>query len=363
MKIRINRLVTNLVNFLPPELAHSLAIKFLKISPIKVKNIPDDNSLELNFCNIKLPHPIGLAAGFDKNAEIINSLFALGFSFIEVGAVTPYPQTGNKKPRIFRLKKDFAIINRLGFNNLGMHDIARKIKAYQGNGIIGINVGANKNSSDRISDFIEVLEHNAQNVDFITINISSPNTVGLRNLQRFHDLNHLVQGIMQNEVVIAHKKPVLIKVAPDLNNQELKSIVKVCKKYKISGIIATNTTIQRPKFKGFYKDKAGGLSGKPLFDISNSTLAKLYYLSDGKIPLIGVGGIFSGQDAYKKICLGASVVQLYTGLIYQGPYVVENILNQLRDILDSEGHYSISDAVGSKNHEYLMAETDRSIFG
>ena len=359
----MNRLVTNLLNFLPPEIAHSLVIKFLKIKPIKVKNIPDDDRLELNFCNIKLPHPVGLAAGFDKNAEIIKSLFALGFSFIEVGAVTPYPQIGNQKPRIFRLKKDFAIINRLGFNNRGMHHISKKIKAYKGNGKIGINVGANKNSSDRISDFVKVLTHNAQNVDFITINVSSPNTVGLRNLQRFRDLDKLIQSIMQNEFVIAHKKPILIKVAPDLKNQELKSIVKVCKKYKISGIIATNTTIQRPQFKGSYQDKAGGLSGKPLFDISNSTLAKLYYLSEGKIPLIGVGGVFSGQDAYKKICLGASVVQLYTGLIYQGPYVVENILNQLKDILDAEGHYSISEAVGSKNHEYLMAETDRSIFG
>ena len=359
----MNRLVTNLLNFLPAEIAHSLAIKFLQIKPIKVKNIPNDDRLALNFCDIKLPHPVGLAAGFDKNAEIIKSLFSLGFSFIEVGAVTPYPQTGNRKPRIFRLKKDYAIINRLGFNNRGMHYVSRKIKAYKGNGKIGINVGANRNSSDRISDFVKVLTLNAQNVDFITVNVSSPNTVGLRDLQRFRDLNQLVLSIMQSEVMIAHKKPILIKVAPDLNNQELKSVVKVCKKYKISGIIATNTTIQRPHFKGSYEYKVGGLSGKPLFDISNSTLAKLYYLSEGKIPLIGVGGVFSGKDAYKKICLGASVVQLYTSLIYQGPDVVENIINQLRDILREEGHHSISEAVGSKNHEYLMSETDRSIFG
>ena len=363
MKIIINRLVTNLLNFLPPEVAHRLLMNLLKISPIKVKNIPDDERLKLNFCNIKLPHPVGLAAGFDKNAEVIDSLFALGFSFIEVGAVTPNPQKGNKKPRVFRLKKDLAIINSLGFNNRGMQYVCRKIKTYKGNGKIGINIGANKNSPDRISDFIKVSTHSAASVDFITINVSSPNTVGLRNLQHFHELSRLVQNIMQNEVVIEHKKPIFIKVAPDLNNQELKSIVKVCKKYKISGIIATNTTIQRPHFKGSYQDKVGGLSGRPLFDISNSTLAKLYYLSEGKIPLVGVGGVFSGQDAYKKICLGASVVQLYTSLIYQGPDVVENIINHLRDILREEGHHSISEAVGSKNHEYLMSETDRSIFG
>lgn len=363
MKIIIERILTSLLNFLPPEIAHDLVLIYLKRWRVKVNNSLVDKRLSVNFCNIKLSHPVGLAAGFDKNAEIIESLFALGFSFVEVGAVTPYPQTGNEKPRIFRLKKDLAVINKLGFNNRGMQYISSKIKSYNGNGKIGLNIGANKNSKDKILDFAKVLTHSAETVDFITINVSSPNTVGLRSLQRHHDFNQLVQEVMRNDAVVMYKKPILVKVAPDLNNEELKSIIEVCKNHKISGIIATNTTIQRPNLKSSNVIKTGGLSGKPLFDISNTTLAKLYYLSKGKIPLVGVGGIFSGQDAYKKICLGASVVQLYTSLTYQGPSVVRNILNQLTEILDAEGHNSITEAIGSKNYEYLMSETDRSIFG
>jgi dihydroorotate dehydrogenase len=317
----------------------------------------------VQFCNINLPNPIGLAAGFDKNAEVLPGLFSLGFGFIEVGAVTPHPQKGNKKPRIFRLREDQAIINRLGFNNLGMHQIIHRLSTYKGDGKIGLNVGVNRTSPNKILDFVSVLNYTSPAVDFLTINVSSPNTEGLRNLQSKQDLIKLVKEVMRSDVVIKDHKPILLKIAPELNDEELKSIISICGNYGISGIIATNTTTKRPNLKSSHCNETGGLSGRPLFNISNTILAKLYYLSDGKIPIIGVGGVFSGQDAYKKICLGASVVQLYTALTYQGPTVVKKIITELKDLLDEEGYENISEAVGSKNLTYLMEETDRSIFG
>ena len=359
----LSRLGLKGLHLIQPEQAHALAILLLKMRRFKTKTIYNNKKLSVQFCNISLPNPVGLAAGFDKNAEVIPGLFSLGFGFVEVGAVTPHPQFGNKKPRIFKLREDKAIINRLGFNNRGMHYIVKNLGAYKGPGKIGLNIGANKNSHDRISDFVTVLSQSLQAVDFITINVSSPNTEGLRELQRKADLAKLVKNVMQNDAITHSKKPILLKIAPDLENEELISIVGVCQKHKISGIIATNTTTERPNLKSSNHKEIGGLSGKPLFDMSNTTLAKLYYLSAGKVPLIGVGGIFSGKDAYKKICLGASAIQLYTALIYQGPNVVGHILNELNDHLDRDGYQNISEAVGSKNHQYLMEETDRSIFG
>ena len=363
MKKNLFKFALKILHLIQPEQAHTLALKALKVLNFDTRGLPKYKKLNVHFCEINLPNPIGLAAGFDKDAEVVTGLFSLGFGFLEVGAITPHPQKGNKKPRIFRLKEDQGIINRLGFNNRGMNHLVRKLTSYKGGGKIGLNIGANKNSFDKISDYIQVLSHSSHTVDFVTINVSSPNTEGLRNLQSKNDLTKLVEKIMQNDAVILDKKPILLKIAPDLNDTELKSILEITQKYKVSGIIATNTTTKRPNLNSSYCNESGGLSGQPLFDISNTILAKLYYLSDGKVPLIGVGGIFSGKDAYKKICLGASVVQLYTALTYQGPYVVRDILSEMNDILETEGYNHISEAVGSKNLDYLMAETDRSIFG
>ena len=363
LKKNLFKVVLRILNLMQPEQAHTLALTALKLLNLETGELPKYEKLNVRFCEINLPNPIGLAAGFDKDAEVIPGLFSLGFGFLEVGAVTPHPQMGNKKPRIFRLKENQGIINRLGFNNRGMNHLVRKLTSYKGTGTIGLNIGANKNSFDKISDYIKVLTYSSHAVDFVTINVSSPNTEGLRNLQSKHNLTKLVGKIMQNDAVRLDKKPILLKIAPDLNDTELKSILEITQKYKVSGIIATNTTTKRPNLNGSCCNESGGLSGQPLFDISNTILAKLYYLSDGKVPLIGVGGIFSGKDAYKKICLGASVVQLYTALTYQGPYVVRDILSEMNDILETEGYNHISDAVGSKNLDYLMTETDRSIFG
>ncbi len=351
------------LQMLKPEQAHALAIKFLKIKYPKAKDVPNHERLKVKFCNIELENPIGLAAGFDKNAEVIPGLFSLGFGFVEIGAATPYPQKGNKKPRLFRLKEDEGIINRLGFNNLGIAHITKKLEIYNGVGTVGLNIGANRNSPDKICDFIDVLSRSAHLVDFLTINVSSPNTEDLRKLQSRKNLIELVRKIKQNYVVKLYKKPILLKIAPDLTNRELKSIIEICQMYEISGIVATNTTTERPNLKSPLQKESGGLSGKPLFEISNQVLAKLYYLSGGKIPLIGVGGIFSGEDAFKKICIGASVVQLYTALTYQGPYLVNSILIKLSHLIEEAGYTNVSEAVGSKNHDYLMKETDRSIFG
>ena len=354
-----------LVQLLDPEKAHFIALFYLKFYNSN-KNIiqKDFKKLNTSFCNINIKNPIGLAAGFDKNGEAINGLLNLSMGFIEIGAVTPKPQYGNKKPRIFRLRKDYAIINRLGFNNSGMKIIKKNIKTNFKNGIIGINVGANKNSEDKISDFIDVISYFSSDVDYFTINISSPNTLGLRELQNKRNLNELLYRICLEKKQTNIKKPILIKIAPDLENDELKMIIELCQKYKIDGIVATNTSVDRNyNLKSNYSKENGGLSGKPIFNQSNLILAKLYYLSNGKIPLIGVGGVFTGKDAYKKICIGAPIVQLYTALSYEGPFLFNDILNELNSLVERDGFKNISEAVGSKNYEFLKEETDLSIFG
>ena len=278
--------------------------------------------------------------------------------------MTPKPQYGNKKPRVFRLNNDFAIINRLGFNNLGMKKIRKNIKKNIGYGALGINVGANKDSDHRISDFINVISYFSNDVDYFTLNISSPNTYGLRTLQKQNNLEKLLSKIVINNKLKKIRTPILIKISPDLENEDLKTIVDLSKTYKIAGIVATNTTVDRDyNLKSSYSKEDGGLSGKPLFKQSNIILAKLYFLSKGTIPLIGVGGVFSGDDAYKKICIGATIVQLYTAFAFKGPLVFYKILEELNTLLKKDGYNHISDAVGSKNRQFLIDETDSSIFG
>ena len=350
---------------LDPEVAHDLAIQSLKFNllPKSIFNVEKEELLETNLLNEKIPNPIGLAAGFDKSAEVYNSLFKLGYGFVEVGTITPKRQLGNPKPRVFRLEKEQALINRLGFNNQGMIKIKKNIKKYN-HGVLGINVGANKDSNDKVSDFIEVISYFSKEVDYFTINISSPNTHMLRSLQKKENLDELLKRINSNNEEKKINKPILIKISPDLDDEELKTIVKLCQIHKIAGIVATNTTVNRDfNFISKNSQKSGGLSGKPLFQKSNIILAKLYFLSKGTIPLVGVGGIFNGQDAYKKICLGATTVQLYTALTYNGPILLNKILDEMNTLVKKDGFSNISEAVGSKNFQFLMDETDRSIFG
>ena len=365
MNLFFNKSLLKLAKLLDPESAHFFSLLYLKLNFFhKIFAQKDYKSLNTTFCNIKLKNPVGVAAGLDKNAEAVNGLFNLGVSLVEVGAVTPKTQYGNIKPRVFRLASDFAIINRLGFNNLGMKKIRNNLKRINGYGTVGINVGANKDSEDRISDFIDVISYFSNDVDYFTINISSPNTYGLRNLQRQNKLEELLSRININNEIKKIRKPILVKISPDLEDQDLKEIVNLCKNYRIDGIIATNTTINREyNLKSRFAENNGGLSGKPLFYQSNIILAKLYFLSKGSIPLIGVGGIFSGEDAYKKICIGASLVQLYTAFTFEGPLVFYKILKDLNLLLKKDGYKNISEAVGSKNYQFLVDETDRSIFG
>ena len=365
MKILFNKFILKLAKLLDPERAHFISLLYLKFNFLnKVFFKKDYKSLNTTLCNIKLKNPIGVAAGLDKNAEAIKGLFSLGVGSVEVGAVTPYTQYGNRKPRVFRLNSDFAIINRLGFNNLGMRKVRSNLKKNTDYGVLGINVGANKDSEDRISDFIEVISYFSNDVDYFTINISSPNTHGLRNLQKEKNLEELLSRVTMNKEVKKIRKPILIKISPDLEDQDLKKIVNLCKIYRIAGIIATNTSISREyNLKSGCANNNGGLSGKPLFNQSNIILAKLYFLSKGTIPLIGVGGVFSGEDAYKKICIGASIVQLYTAFAFKGPSVFSKILEDLNKLVKKDGYKQISEAVGSKNYQFLIDETDRSIFG
>ena len=365
MKILFNKFLLKLAKLLDPERAHFFSLQYLKFNFLnKYFFTKDFKSLNTTFCNINLKNPIGIAAGLDKNAEAIRGLFNLGVSLVEVGAVTPKIQYGNRKPRVFRLNSDFAIINRLGFNNLGMKKVKSNLKKNIGYGALGLNVGANKDSADRILDFINVISYFANDVDYFTINISSPNTYGLRNLQTEKNLEELLSRMTMSKELKKIRKPILIKIAPDLVDKDLKTIVNLCKIYRIAGIIATNTTINREyDLKSRYAGNNGGLSGKPLFNQSNIILAKLYFISKGTIPLIGVGGVFSGEDAYKKICIGASIVQLYTAFAFKGPLVFSEILEDLNTLVKKDGYSHISEAVGSKNYQFLVDETDRSIFG
>ena len=365
LKILFNKFLLKFAKLLDPERAHFISLLYLKFNFLnKLFFKKDFKSLNTTFCNIKLKNPIGVAAGLDKNAESIKGLFNLGVSLVEVGAVTPKIQYGNRKPRVFRLNSDFAIINRLGFNNLGMRRVKKNLKKNIGYGALGLNVGANKYSEDKISDFIDVISYFSNDVDYFTINISSPNTHGLRNFQKKKHLEELLSRVTTNKKLKKIRKPILIKISPDLVDQDLKTIVNLCKIYRIAGIIATNTTINREyDLKSSYAQNHGGLSGKPLFNQSNIILAKLYFFSKGTIPLIGVGGVFSGEDAYKKICIGASIVQLYTAFAFKGPLVFREILEDLNKLVKKDGYGHISEAVGSKNYQFLVDETDRSIFG
>ena len=334
---------------LDPETAHDLAIKTLKFNlfPSKVFKVEDEQMLNIKLLGKNFPNPIGLAAGFDKSADAYNSLLKLGFGFVEVGTVTPLEQYGNPKPRIFRLEEDRALINRLGFNNDGMKTIKNRISSNGKGGILGINIGPNKDTKDQKNDFCLGLKKFFDLADYITVNISSPNTEGLRD---FHDQEKLQDLLFALNKIKKENKtniPLLLKVSPDIKDNCVPEIVDVAIKNDISGIILTNTTnSNRDNLASEIKKEEGGLSGEPIQQISTNMIKKFYKKLNGKIPIIGVGGINSGKSAYEKIIAGASLLQLYTGLVYKGPSVAKEIKKELIQILKDEGINNIKDAIG-----------------
>lgn len=336
-----------------PETAHGLAIRALKLGLAPAAGPFSTPRLRTTVAGLDLPNPIGLAAGFDKNAEVIAPLTRCGFGFVEVGAATPRPQPGNPKPRLFRLTEDRAAINRFGFNNQGMDVIADRLAARPASGIVGLNLGANKDSADRAADFATVLRRCGDHLDFATVNVSSPNTEKLRDLQGKEALSALLNGVLQVNASLDRPIAIFLKIAPDLTDQDLTDIAQVAQETGISGIIATNTTLSRDGLRSSHRDQAGGLSGAPLFEKSTRVLARLSQLTDGQIPLIGVGGIATAEQAYAKIRAGASAVQLYTALVYGGMSMVGDIAKGLDALLARDGFASVHDAIGTGRDAWL----------
>ena len=334
---------------LDPETAHDLAIKSLKFNPLprKIFEVEDEQMLNIELLGKNFPNPIGLAAGFDKSAEAYNSLLKLGFGFVEVGTVTPLKQFGNPKPRIFRLEDDHALINRLGFNNDGIETIKNRIKTEGKKGILGVNIGPNKETKDQKNDFCLGLKNFFDIADYITVNISSPNTEGLRD---FHDQEKLIDLMVALNKIKKENGtniPLLLKISPDINNKHIPEIADAAIKNNISAIILTNTTNgNRDNLTSEFKEEEGGLSGNPLHQISSNMIKKFYKELNSQIPIIGVGGVNSGKAAYEKIIAGASLLQLYTSFVYRGPSTAKNIKKELIQILKAEGIKNIKDAVG-----------------
>ena len=334
---------------LDPEVAHDLAIKSLKLNPLpsKMFEVEDEKILNIELLGKNFPNPIGLAAGFDKSAEVYNSLLKLGFGFVEVGTITPLEQYGNPKPRIFRLKEDGALINRLGFNNDGMEKVKNRIISEKKNGILGINIGPNKNTKDQKNDFCLGLKNFFDIADYITVNISSPNTKDLRNFHDKEKLEDLLHALNKIKKESKTNIPLLLKVSPDIKDNHIGEIIDVAIKNDISAIILTNTTnSNRDNLTNEARREEGGLSGEPLQQISTNMIKKFYKKLKGKIPIIGVGGVNSGKSAYEKIIAGASLLQLYTSFVYRGPSAAKDIKKELIQILKSEGIKNIKDVIG-----------------
>ena len=333
-----------------PEVAHSLAIKALKLNNISYSKPKENHILETTFCEKKLSSPIGVAAGFDKNAEVYNPLFNLGFGFVEVGTITPKPQFGNPKPRVFRLEEDEALINRLGFNNSGSEQISQTIKENNKKGFLGINIGPNKDSKDRIEDYLICFRKFYNLADYITINISSPNTENLRDFHKQDELNSLIDKLKNEKKELNSNIPLAIKVSPDLNDDQINEVSKIIMEQEIGIIIVSNTTDKnRENLKNINKLEKGGLSGKPIEKISNEAISKFYKILKDKTKIIGVGGISNGQDAFEKIISGATLIQLYTGMVYRGPRIASKISTELIDLLKNKGFKNVSEAIGTKN--------------
>jgi dihydroorotate dehydrogenase len=336
-----------------PETAHGLALKALRLGLGPRARAPDLPRLRGSFAGLDLPNPLGLAAGFDKNAVALAPLARAGFGFLEVGAATPRAQPGNPRPRLFRLTGDRAVINRFGFNNDGMTAIAARLANRPQGIVLGLNLGANKDSADRAGDFAQVLLGCGAHLDFATVNVSSPNTEKLRELQGKAALAGLLDGVMAARAQLARPVPIFLKIAPDLDPEELAEVAEVALGTGIDGIVATNTTLSRDGLHDALAREAGGLSGAPLFERSTRVLAQLHRLVGGRLPLMGVGGIGDADQAYAKIRAGASALQLYTALAYQGLSLVPHLLEGLDQRLQRDGFTHLSEAVGSDPGPWL----------
>ena len=336
-----------------PERAHGLAISALKLGLVPLSGSVTSPRLATTVAGLALPNPVGLAAGFDKNAEVLAPLSRAGFGFVEVGAITPRAQAGNPKPRLFRLTEDQAAINRFGFNNEGMEAANARLAKRPQDAVIGLNLGANKDSENRAEDFARVLSYCGAHLDFATINVSSPNTEKLRDLQGAEALSALLAGVMEANSWLKKPLPIFLKIAPDLTDTEISEIAEVAQTQGLSAIIATNTTLSREGLASAQRDQAGGLSGAPLFERSTRVLAKLSMATEGKLPLIGVGGISTAEQAYAKIRAGASAVQLYTALVYHGLSLASDIAKGLDRLLKQDGFANVQEAVGTGRDAWL----------
>ena len=338
------------------EKAHGLTIKALKSGLIPACRPVSDPALESTLWGHKFPNPVGLAAGFDKNAEVIALMFKMGFGFVEVGTVTPKPQHGNPRPRIFRCPEHEAVINRMGFPNGGMVEFKSNIERFLASGarppgVLGLNIGMNKSQKVPAKDYCVLIKMLGPMADYLTINISSPNTPGLRDLQRREALLELLDAVKEErrKACGEYPPPLLVKLAPDLDEAQQEELATALIEAEIDGIILTNTTLERPAFlPNDFAEQQGGLSGKPLADKATEIIGRFYQLTEGKIPIIGVGGISNGADAYAKICAGASLLQIYSSLIFQGPGVVHKINQELLALLQKNGYDHVAQAIGSK---------------
>jgi dihydroorotate dehydrogenase len=338
---------------LDPETAHRSAIGALKLGAARLfrPSRPDHPCLRTTIWSRILPNPVGLAAGFDKNAEVVGPVASLGFGFVEVGGVTPLPQPGNPRPRMFRLTEDRAVINRLGFNSEGLAVVQARLTRLRRRGapcIVGVNIGKNKESTDAVQDYVTCVQALAPLADFLVINVSSPNTPGLRALQSVESLVTLTRAVRQARERAGAQTPLLFKIAPDLAVSDLNDICRVAMAEQMDGMVVSNTTIGRPDLlQSTHKAEIGGLSGAPLFELSTQMLREVYALTEGKLPLIGVGGITTPEQAYAKIRAGASLVQLYSALVYEGPGLISKITTGLAELVQRDGFPTVMDAVGA----------------
>jgi dihydroorotate dehydrogenase len=340
---------------LDPERAHDLTIKSLELGLYPRAGGPDDPRLRQTVFGLDFPNPVGMAPGFDKNARVPRELLALGFGFVEIGTLTPQAQSGNPRPRIFRSAADRAVINRLGFNNEGHEAALARLRACP-QGIVGVNIGAGRDSADRIADYVRGIETLGAIASYFTVNISSPNTPGLRDLQAPEALDALLRRVQQARALLPSAPPLLVKLAPDIADVDLPAAIEVIVANGVDGIVVSNTTLARDGLTDRTVAKeAGGLSGRPLFERSTRMLAQIYRLTEGKLPLVGVGGIDSGEAALAKIKAGASLLQLYTGLVFEGPALVGRIKQTLVDAIEQRGAQSLKPLIGAKSEEWSLA--------
>lgn len=339
-------LADTILSRLDAETAHGLALRTLKSGLLPGDGKPDPSSLSITVWGRHLPNPIGLAAGFDKNAEVPDALLGLGFGFVEIGSVTPRPQVGNPRPRLFRLAEDRGVINRMGFPGQGLDAARSRLAARPRRGFVGVNVGANKDSGDRAADYVACGVALAPYADYLVCNVSSPNTPGLRNLQGRTQLADLLKRVQ--DAIAMKPVPLVVKIAPDATDDDLDDIVSVCRDLRMDGIIVGNTTLSRPpSLRSGRRAETGGLSGAPLMTLSTDVLRRTAQRVEGQFPLIGCGGVGSGADAYAKLRAGASLVQLYSAMVYEGPPLLRRIKNELAALLARDGFASVADAVGA----------------